>query len=67
MNAKYASIIVPLDGSATAEKAIPFAIAIARRAGSRIELVHVHDEGVLVANAPMMDSRWEDEQATSMK
>ena len=67
MNAKYASIIVPLDGSATAEKAIPFAISIARRAGSRIELVHVHDEGVLVANAPMMDSRWEDEQATSMK
>ncbi|MEO7965004.1 MAG: universal stress protein [Gemmatimonadaceae bacterium] len=66
MNAIYASIIIPLDGSATAEKAIPLAVAIARRAGSRIELVHVHDEGVLVANAPMLDSRWEDDQAREM-
>jgi nucleotide-binding universal stress UspA family protein len=66
MNANYTSIIVPLDGSATAEKAIPLAIAIALRAGSRIELVHVHDEGVFAANAPMMDSGWEDERAVEM-
>ena len=66
MNATYPSIIVPLDGSATAEKAIPLALAIAQRAGSRIELVHVHDEGVLVANVSMMDSRWEDERAAEM-
>lgn len=66
MNASYPSIIVPLDGSATAERAIPLAIAIALRAGSRIELVHVHDEGVLVANISMMDSRWEDERAVEM-
>ncbi len=66
MHANFASIIVPLDGSATAEKAIPLAIAIARRAGSRIALVHVHDAGVLVANISMMDSRWEDERAAEM-
>ena len=66
MNATFASIIVPLDGSATAEKAIPLAIAIALRAGSRIELVHVHDKGVIVANISMMDSRWEDERAVEM-
>ena len=66
MNANYPSIIVPLDGSATAENAIPFAIAIAQRAGSHIALVHVHDEGVLVANAPMMDSGWEDKRAAEM-
>ena len=66
MNATYPLIIVPLDGSATAEQAIPLAIAIALRAGSRIELVHVHDKGVLVANISMMDSRWEDERAMEM-
>ena len=66
MNANYLSIIVPLDGSATAENAIPFAIAIAQRAGSHIALVHVHDAGVLVANAPMIDSGWEDERAAEM-
>ena len=66
MSANYALIIVPLDGSGIAEKAIPLAIAIALHAGSRIELVHVHDQGVLVANAPMMDSGWEDERAVEM-
>jgi nucleotide-binding universal stress UspA family protein len=66
MNANYPLIIVPLDGSATAEKALAYAIVIAKRAGSRLELVHVHDEGVLVANAPMMDSGWEDERAAEM-
>ena len=66
MSAHDALIIVPLDGSEMAEKAIPLAIAIALHDGSRIELVHVHDQGVLVANAPMMDSGWEDERAVEM-
>jgi len=68
MNANYASIIVPLDGSPLAEHALPFAIAIAQRDGSRVALVHVHDEGVVLAgaNAPVMDGAWEDDQAAEM-
>ena len=63
-----ARVIVALDGSGLAEHALPFAISIARRAGTRgrIELVHVHEQGVLAPNAPMNDSRWEDEGAAEM-
>ncbi|MDQ2666665.1 MAG: universal stress protein [Gemmatimonadota bacterium] len=66
MNADYRLIMVPLDGSATAERALPFASAIARRAGSRMELVYVHDEELLVGTAPMVDSAWEDEQTVEI-
>ena len=61
-------IVVPLDGSTTAEGAIRFAVSIAQRAGAhaRIEIVHVHDEGVLAANAPMTDSAWEDGRSVEM-
>jgi nitrous-oxide reductase len=38
------SIIVPVDGSALAEAAIPYAIAIAERANSTISFVLVHPE-----------------------
>ena len=39
----YRSILVPLDGSAFGEHALPLAAGIARRAGARLRLVHVHD------------------------
>lgn len=35
-------IVVPLDGSLVAEHALPLALAIARRSGATIRLVHVH-------------------------
>jgi len=35
-------IVVPLDGSRVAEHALPLALAIARRSGATIRLVHVH-------------------------
>jgi nucleotide-binding universal stress UspA family protein len=38
----YRSILVPLDGSAFAEQALPLAYEIARRAGATLRLVHVH-------------------------
>jgi nucleotide-binding universal stress UspA family protein len=38
----YRSLLVPLDGSAFAEHALPFALSIARRAGASINLVKVH-------------------------
>ena len=65
MNASYRSIVVPLDGSETAETAIPFAIAIAQRNRAHVALVHVHDRE-LGTNAAMVDSRWTDERAKEM-
>src|SRR5215207_7663732 len=38
----FRSIMVPLDGSALAEQAVPMAADIARRAGSKLRLVLVH-------------------------
>lgn len=38
----FRSIAVPLDGSPAAEGALGYALALARPAGSRLELVHVH-------------------------
>jgi nucleotide-binding universal stress UspA family protein len=38
----YRSLLVPLDGSAFGEQALPFALSIARRAGAAVQLVHVH-------------------------
>ena len=67
MPAACPSIIVPLDGSPTSETALPLALALARRAGSPVTLVHVHDVGVIVANAPMVDSAWEDDRAMEMR
>jgi nucleotide-binding universal stress UspA family protein len=37
----YRSIMVPLDGSAFGEYALPLALSIARRAGATVNLVHV--------------------------
>jgi nucleotide-binding universal stress UspA family protein len=38
----YQSLVVPLDGSALAEQALPLALTIAARAGTSLQLVHVH-------------------------
>jgi nucleotide-binding universal stress UspA family protein len=38
----YRSILVPLDGSAFGEHALPLALSIARRAGAEVQLLHVH-------------------------
>jgi nucleotide-binding universal stress UspA family protein len=38
----YRSLLVPLDGSAFGEHALPFALSIARRAGATVNLVQVH-------------------------
>ncbi len=39
----YDTLLVPLDGSSFGERALPYALAVARRTGARIELVHVHE------------------------
>ena len=38
----YQTIIVPLDGSARSERALPVAVSFARAAGAALELVRVH-------------------------
>lgn len=38
----YTSILVPLDGSPFGEAALPAAMALAKRSGARLHLVHVH-------------------------
>jgi nucleotide-binding universal stress UspA family protein len=38
----FRSIIVPLDGSAFGDYALPFGIALARRNGATLKLLHVH-------------------------
>src|SRR5262245_4094757 len=38
----FHTILVPLDGSAFAEQALPWALCLADRAGARLCLVHVH-------------------------
>ena len=42
----YRSILVPLDGSSFGEHALPLAAGIARRAGAKLSLVHVHNRDV---------------------
>lgn len=39
----YRSILVPLDGSAFGEQALPLALSLARRAGASVEVAHVHE------------------------
>ncbi len=39
---RYRSLLVPLDGSAFGEHALPLALGIARRAGASVRLVYVH-------------------------
>ncbi len=58
--------MVPLDGSAFGEQVLPLAAGLARRAGARLELVHVHagvesgvEEGVLVPVEAL--DRWDGE------
>ena len=48
----YASILVPLDGSPFAERALPMAIALARRSDARLSLVHVDGPDVSLFGLP---------------
>jgi nucleotide-binding universal stress UspA family protein len=38
----FRSLLVPVDGSAFGEHALPLAMSIARRAGAKLQLLHVH-------------------------
>src|SRR3954466_7847331 len=52
----YRSIIVPLDGSARSQAALPVAAAFAKASGASLELVRVHvDERRDLADDPTWD------------
>lgn len=54
-------ILVPLDGSELAERAVPVAADLARRAGAELRLVHVHvpipTEPIYVEGLPVIDEQ----------
>ena len=53
----YRTILVPLDGSAFSERAIPLALRIARHTGAALELTHVHGHVTYGGSAPAPDRR----------
>lgn len=63
----YTSILVPFDGSAFGERALPIALALAQRSGARIELVHAHERNLYPSGAPMYDAQAEDEFTAGMQ
>jgi nucleotide-binding universal stress UspA family protein len=55
-------ILVPLDGSAFSENALPMALDLTRRMGARLHLVQVHEPPVAPAYpdaVPAYDERWD--------
>ena len=60
-------IVVPLDGSAFGKRAIPFALALARRSDATVELVHVHEPPSTAAGAPAFDTRFDREERDRMR
>lgn len=54
----YASILVPLDGSAFGESALPAATAIARRSGARLHVVHVRGVTTVMSGLPGLATGW---------
>lgn len=68
------TILVPLDGSAFGEHALPLALTVARRAGLRIALAHVHHQAMLPATpggepfvSPQVDTLVRDQEAAYLE
>lgn len=57
----FSTIVVPLDGSEFGERALPVAVALARRSDAVLELVHVREPAVPTSGAPVPDPRFDDE------
>jgi nucleotide-binding universal stress UspA family protein len=53
----YQSILVPLDGSAFGEHALPAALSIARRSGANLHLILVHTPFVYAESGLVYDER----------
>ena len=60
-------IVVPLDGSPFSRRAVPLALALARRSDATVELVHVHERAPIAVGAPTFDTRLDDEERARMR
>lgn len=60
-------ILVPLDGSPLGQEVLPLALALGRRHGCAVELVHVHVPPPMPARAPHVDPRFDREQRGEMQ
>lgn len=63
----YTSIVVPLDGSAFGKRALPVALALARRSHAAVHLVHVHEPMVSASGGPQHDARLHNELRDEMR
>lgn len=61
------SILVPLDGSAESARAVPFALALARRDGASVELLHVFQRDIFESGTPVQDRRFDAELRQSFR
>ena len=52
----YERILVPVDGSPTSQRGLAEALAVAAKFGSKLRLLHVVDDGTLIATAGAMAS-----------
>jgi nucleotide-binding universal stress UspA family protein len=52
----YHRILVPIDGSATSERGLDEALAVAASLGSEVRLIHVVDDASLVMNSAALAS-----------
>ena len=60
-------IAVPLDGSPFANRAIPLALALARRSAATVELLHVHEQVLVAIGAPPFSVRVDDDERARMR
>lgn len=60
-------IVVPLDGSPMGQEALPFALAIGRRHGQSVELVHVHEPLPPLPMVPQVEVRFDQEHRDWMQ
>lgn len=58
----YTHLMVPLDGSDASLEALPMAVAVARLANARIELVHVYDAPPRTAAGHVLSRRLDDDE-----
>ncbi len=63
----YTSIVVPLDGSEFGKRAVPVALALARRSHAAVHLVHVHEPMVSASGGPRHDTRLHNELRQEMR
>ena len=63
----FTSIVVPLDGSAFGKRALPVALALARRSSAAVHLVHVHESGVYPWGRSEYDMTLRDQLRAAMR